>query len=55
MAEKKESTVLKFARDAAIAIVGGIVLEPTLKQIHFDVGPSPANMARDTGVPDARL
>lgn len=39
MAEMNESAVLKFARDAAIAIVGGIVLEPTLKQIHFDVGP----------------
>jgi hypothetical protein len=39
MAENKESAVLKFARDAVLTIVSGIVLEPTLKQIHFDVGP----------------
>lgn len=29
----------RFGRDAAIAIIGGLVLEPTLKRIHIDIGP----------------
>lgn len=39
MSEAKESGVWKFVRDAVLAVLSGIVLEPTLKQIHFDVGP----------------
>jgi hypothetical protein len=31
--------MLKFVRDAALTILGALVLEPTLRKIHFDVGP----------------
>jgi hypothetical protein len=35
----EERSFVKFLRDAALTILGGIVIEPTLKLISFDVGP----------------
>ena len=39
MAEGQERFLPKFLRDAALTIVGGLVIEPTLHHLHFDVGP----------------
>ena len=35
----EERAVTKFARDAILTILGGLVLEPTLQKIHIDVSP----------------
>ncbi len=37
--EKKERFLWKFFRDTIIAILGGVVLEPTFQRIHVDVNP----------------
>jgi hypothetical protein len=36
---RPERFAWKFFRDTAVANVGGIVIEPTLKRLQFDVGP----------------
>ena len=37
--EVREKVLFKFLRDAVLTIVGGVVIEPTLRRLSFDVSP----------------